>query len=97
MDNLEKETKQIMRENGIYANKSLGQNFLIREDIVTSIVEKAGIGPKDGVIEIGPGLGTREFDTSHKKTQRNVLKLRYFFIFFAFFSCVSLRVMVYCM
>ena len=58
MDNLEKETKQIMRENGIYANKSLGQNFLIREDIVTSIVEKAGIGPKDGVIEIGPGLGT---------------------------------------
>ena len=42
-------------------------------------------------------LETREFDTSHKKTQRNVLKLRYFFIFFAFFSCVSLRVMVYCM
>ena len=58
MDNLEKETKQIMRENGIYANKSLGQNFLIREDVVTSIVEKAGISQKDGVIEIGPGLGT---------------------------------------
>ena len=58
MDNLEKETKQIMRENGIYADKKLGQNFLISEEVVTSIVEKAKINESTGVIEIGPGLGT---------------------------------------
>jgi len=54
MDNLEKETKQIMKENGIYANKNLGQNFLINEDIVKQIVEKAEVSSKDGIIEIGP-------------------------------------------
>ena len=56
MDNLEKETKQIMHKYNIYANKSLGQNFLIKEEIVTSIIEKAEVSSEDAVIEIGPGL-----------------------------------------
>lgn len=56
MELLERETKQILKENGIYANKSLGQNFLIREEIVEGIIQKAGINKTDAVIEIGPGL-----------------------------------------
>ena len=56
--NLLEETKYIMKKNNLFAKKSLGQNFLIDENIVESIVEKAGITKKDIVIEIGPGLGT---------------------------------------
>lgn len=56
--NLFDETKLIMKKYGIYANKSLGQNFLINEDVVSTIVESASINKDDLVIEIGPGLGT---------------------------------------
>jgi len=52
------ETKFIMNKYGIKANKNLGQNFLIDEDIVNGIVEQAKISKEDLVIEIGPGLGT---------------------------------------
>ena len=52
------ETKFIMKKYGISANKSLGQNFLINDEVVTKIVERAEISEEDLVIEIGPGLGT---------------------------------------
>ncbi len=58
MDNLYKKTKDIMRRYNISANKSLGQNFLINEDVVDAIVNSSNITEKDLVIEIGPGLGT---------------------------------------
>lgn len=56
--NLIQETKFIMNKYEIHANKNLGQNFLIREDVVNGIVENAEITKQDLVIEIGPGLGT---------------------------------------
>ena len=56
--NLEEETKFILKKYGIKANKDLGQNFLIDENIVYNIVESANICEEDLVIEIGPGLGT---------------------------------------
>ena len=34
MQNLESKTKEIMRKYGIRANKSLGQNFLINDEVV---------------------------------------------------------------
>ena len=52
------ETKFIMKKYNLYANKSLGQNFLINEEIVKGIVDAANINKEDLVIEIGPGLGT---------------------------------------
>lgn len=58
MSNLFEETKYILKKYGITANKSLGQNFLINDEVVTGIVEKAEISKEDLVIEIGPGLGT---------------------------------------
>ena len=58
MQSLEEKTKYIMKKYGISANKSLGQNFLINEDVVNSIVNASQIGKEDLVIEIGPGLGT---------------------------------------
>ena len=48
----------IMKKYNIKANKNLGQNFLINEEVVTNIVECSNIDKQDLVIEIGPGLGT---------------------------------------
>ena len=58
MQNLLEETKYIMKKYGITANKDLGQNFLIDDNIVNQIVESSDITNQDLVIEIGPGLGT---------------------------------------
>lgn len=58
MENLENKTRLIMKKYGISANKSLGQNFLINEEVVNGIVDASNITKEDLVIEIGPGLGT---------------------------------------
>lgn len=58
MDNILEETKFIMHKYHIKANKSLGQNFLINQEVVNAILEKSKISKEDLVIEIGPGLGT---------------------------------------
>lgn len=51
-------TKQVIADHGFRFSKSLGQNFLIDGNIITKICEGADIGEADGVIEIGPGIGT---------------------------------------
>ena len=58
MENILEETRFIINKYNIRANKSLGQNFLINENVVSSIVECSNITKEDLVIEIGPGLGT---------------------------------------
>ena len=58
MQNLFEETRFLMNKYNIKANKSLGQNFLIKEEVVEQIVESAKIEKEDLVIEVGPGLGT---------------------------------------
>lgn len=58
VSDLENKTKYIMKKYGIMANKNLGQNFLINEDVVNNIVNSSEISKQDLVIEIGPGLGT---------------------------------------
>ena len=58
MGNAYKETMFILKKYNIFANKSLGQNFLINDEVIEKIVDAANIGQEDLVIEIGPGLGT---------------------------------------
>lgn len=58
MENILEETKFIMKKYNIKANKNLGQNFLINEEVVKNIVGCSNIEKEDLVIEIGPGLGT---------------------------------------
>ncbi len=58
MENILEETRYIMKKYNIKANKSLGQNFLISQNVVENIVESSNIGKNDLVIEVGPGLGT---------------------------------------
>ena len=58
MSDILEDTRFIMKKYKIRANKSLGQNFLINQDVVDKIVESSDITKQDLVIEIGPGLGT---------------------------------------
>ena len=58
MQNILEETNFILKKYSIRANKSLGQNFLINQEVVDGIVSSANITKEDLVIEIGPGLGT---------------------------------------
>jgi 16S rRNA (adenine1518-N6/adenine1519-N6)-dimethyltransferase len=51
-------TLHILKRFGIRMSKKLGQNFLIDENVVGSIVEAANIVTGDAVLEIGPGIGT---------------------------------------
>lgn len=58
MSTILEETKFIMDKYKIRANKSLGQNFLINDNVVNEIIEKSDVNKNDLIIEIGPGLGT---------------------------------------
>ena len=58
MSGILEETRFILNKYNIKATKSLGQNFLINENVVNTIVDCSEITERDLVIEIGPGLGT---------------------------------------
>lgn len=58
MKKLLEETKTIMKKYGIKANKDLGQNFLINNEVVENIINSSEVSEEDLIIEIGPGLGT---------------------------------------
>lgn len=50
--------KSLCRRFGFSFTKSLGQNFLIDENVPRDIAEACGAGADVGVIEVGPGMGT---------------------------------------
>jgi 16S rRNA (adenine1518-N6/adenine1519-N6)-dimethyltransferase len=50
--------KHILQRHGLEPKKSLGQNFLFDEQILTRIVAAAEVTAVDHVLEIGPGLGS---------------------------------------
>ncbi|MFM9281700.1 16S rRNA (adenine(1518)-N(6)/adenine(1519)-N(6))-dimethyltransferase RsmA [Paenibacillus jiagnxiensis] len=50
-------TKEIIQRHGFSFKKSLGQNFLIDQNILQKIVDAAGLDETKGALEIGPGIG----------------------------------------
>lgn len=48
----------LLRDRGFRPRRSLGQNFLVDENFLDALVRDAEIGPEDGVVEIGSGLGS---------------------------------------
>lgn len=58
MSNAYQETMFLLKKYNISANKSLGQNFLINDEVIEQTIDKANVTQKDLIIEIGPGLGT---------------------------------------
>ena len=49
--------KSLLGRHGFHFSKSMGQNFLIQDWVPRGLVEGAGVGPENGVLEIGPGIG----------------------------------------
>lgn len=50
--------KEILQKNSFRFNKRFGQNFITDTNLLTSIVDKAGVEEGDAVLEIGVGAGT---------------------------------------
>lgn len=51
-------TRGLLRDHGLSAKKSLGQNFIIEPNIIERIAAAAACDKQDLVLEIGPGLGS---------------------------------------
>ncbi|KZX15986.1 16S rRNA (adenine(1518)-N(6)/adenine(1519)-N(6))-dimethyltransferase RsmA [Methanobrevibacter curvatus] len=63
---LYKETKNVLKENGILLNKKLGQHYLIDDFKRKKILEYGNLNKKDTILEIGPGIGTLSLHMSEK-------------------------------
>jgi 16S rRNA (adenine1518-N6/adenine1519-N6)-dimethyltransferase len=57
MTTLYEEARATLKESQFKPRKRLGQNFLIHESVIGSIIRLLDIGPQDEIVEIGPGLG----------------------------------------
>ena len=51
-------TRAVLEAHGLATKKSLGQNFLVNDDVLRRIMELSEVGPGDVVLEVGPGIGT---------------------------------------
>ncbi len=49
--------KKILNKYLLRAKKSLGQNFLIDDQVIANIITGSGLEPGEAVLEIGPGTG----------------------------------------
>ena len=49
--------RELCHKYGIRFKKGLGQNLLLDDNINAIMVEAAGLGPQDSVVEVGSGLG----------------------------------------
>ena len=49
--------RRLLRDEGLRARHGLSQNFLADPDVLEALLDEAGTGPGDRVLEIGPGLG----------------------------------------
>lgn len=51
-------TKELVNKHNFKFSKSLGQNFLIDDNVIDRILEGARLSETDRIIEVGPGIGT---------------------------------------
>ena len=51
-------TRAVLEAHGLYTKYSLGQNFLVSDDVLQKTVALAELAPADDVLEVGPGIGT---------------------------------------
>ena len=54
---LYEEVRTALRESEFRPRKRLGQNFLVHERVIDSILRLLELSPQDEILEIGPGLG----------------------------------------
>ena len=51
-------TIEILKKFDVHFQKKFGQNFLIDSHVLDKIIRAADISREDGVLEVGPGIGT---------------------------------------
>lgn len=51
-------TVEVLKRHGLYTKKSLGQHFLVDDNVVGRILALAELMGDETVLEIGPGIGT---------------------------------------
>jgi 16S rRNA (adenine1518-N6/adenine1519-N6)-dimethyltransferase len=57
MTTLYEEARATLKESHLKPRKRLGQNFLVHESVIDSIIRLLNVTPQDEIVEIGPGLG----------------------------------------
>lgn len=65
MDYSFKKMQEKLDKNGFYLKKKFGQNFIVDENVIDSILTKAQVDKDTLVIEIGPGAGSLTFKLGH--------------------------------
>jgi 16S rRNA (adenine1518-N6/adenine1519-N6)-dimethyltransferase len=68
------EIRRLADELDLRPTKKLGQNFVIDPNTIRKIVAAAALGPKDKVVEIGPGLGSLTLGLLEKVNQLAVVE-----------------------
>ena len=61
-----KTVKNLLKTYGLSPSKSLGQNFLIDNNIIKKILEVSNPLKNDSILEIGPGMGSLTSELSKK-------------------------------
>jgi 16S rRNA (adenine1518-N6/adenine1519-N6)-dimethyltransferase len=61
-----KQLKEIWKQQGFSPRKSLGQNFLIDNNVKDKIFRSLALSTDSTVIEIGPGFGVMSFDLADR-------------------------------
>lgn len=68
-----KATKEIVNKHNFKFSKSLGQNFLIDDNVIDKILAGSRLSEIDKIIEVGPGIGTLTREMG--KTAQNVVAI----------------------
>jgi 16S rRNA (adenine1518-N6/adenine1519-N6)-dimethyltransferase len=58
MSTLYQEARAALRDEAFRPKKRLGQNFLVHDSVLDSILRLVDLSPEDEILEIGPGLGS---------------------------------------
>ncbi|MDY4573464.1 MAG: 16S rRNA (adenine(1518)-N(6)/adenine(1519)-N(6))-dimethyltransferase RsmA [Intestinibacter sp.] len=66
-------TKEIVNKHNFKFSKSLGQNFLIDDNVIDKIIAGSRLSETDKIIEVGPGIGTLTREMG--KTAQNVVAI----------------------
>lgn len=66
-----KKMSELLEQNDFKLKKKFGQNFIIDENVINSIIDKSGVDKDTMVIEVGPGAGSLTYKLG--KASKNVL------------------------
>lgn len=66
---------EILKKENLWADKSLGQNFLVNTGVVEKILDAAGVTKTDRIVEVGPGLGILTQALLHRAGRVHAIEL----------------------